>query len=215
MCNGVLSVLLAPACAACGAVLDAPLDGCVCRKCWEALVPAGEHILEADSAITTIISVGAYEGTLRNIVHALKYQGRRSIAVTLARMMRTAGRDLLSAADCVVPVPLHWRREYARGFNQAREIARHLGLPVVDALTRSRATMPQVTLSAGERLANVAGAFAVRRATLFRAAPELEGSRAVLIDDVATTGATLEACARILKAAGAAEICGLTAARKV
>jgi ComF family protein len=212
--NGVLSVLLAPVCAACGAVLHTPLDGCVCRNCWEAIVPAGELTLEADSAITSLISVGAYEGTLRNIVHALKYQGRRSIAVTLARMMRIAGRDLLSSADCVVPVPLHWRREYARGFNQAREIARHLGLPVVDALTRSRATTPQVTLSADERQANVAGAFTVRRATLFRAAPGLEGCRAVLIDDVATTGATLEACARALNEAGVSGVCGLTAARR-
>jgi len=108
-------------------------------------------MLDADAAISALISVGAYEGSLRNIVHALKYQGRRSIAVTLAGLMRTAGKDLLSKADYVVPVPLHWRREHARGFNQAREIARHLGLPVADALIRSRATTPQVELSAEER----------------------------------------------------------------
>jgi ComF family protein len=190
------------------------MDGCVCRSCWEAILPVDHLDFGEHSSLSKLISVGSYDGTLRDIVHALKYQGRRSIAVALARLMRITARDLLATADCVVPVPLHWRREYARGFNQAREIARHLGLPVVDALTRSRATTPQVTLSADERHANVAGAFAVRRVTLLRAAPRLEGCRAVLIDDVATTGATLEACARMLKAAGAAEIYGLTAARK-
>jgi len=211
--NGVLSVLLAPVCAGCSAVLAAPLDGCVCRNCWDAIAPAGESMLDADAAISALISVGAYEGSLRNIVHALKYQGRRSIAVTLAGLMRTAGKDLLSRADYVVPVPLHWRREHARGFNQAREIARHLGLPVADALIRSRATTPQVELSAEERVANVAGAFGLKRSR-FRAAPDLKACRVVLIDDVATTGATLEACARVLKMAGATSVCGLTAARK-
>ena len=127
--------------------------------------------------------------------------------------MRAAGKDLLSTADCVVPVPLHWRREHARGFNQAREIARHLGLPVADALVRSRATTPQVELSAEERVANVAGAFALKRPR-FRAVPNLKQCRVVLIDDVATTGATLEACARALKMAGATSVYGLTAARK-
>jgi ComF family protein len=212
--NSLLSVLLAPGCAACNAVLTTPMDGCVCRSCWEAILPVDHLNFGEDSPLSKLVSVGSYDGSLREIVHALKYQGRRSIAVTLARLMRLSARDLLATADCVVPVPLHWRREYARGFNQAREIARHLGLPLVDALTRSRATTPQVTLSADERHANVAGAFAVRRATLLRAAPALEGRRAVLIDDVATTGATLEACARALKEAGASGVCGLTAARR-
>ena len=125
-----------------------------------------------------------------------------------------SARGVLADADCVIPVPLHWRREYARGFNQAREIARHLGPPVFDALTRSRSTTPQVTLSADERHANVRGAFVLRRTSADRAAPRLQECRAVLIDDVATTGATLDACARVLKQAGAADVCGLTAARR-
>ena len=213
--NAVLSVLLAPVCAACGTVLETPLDGCVCRACWEAILPVDDVDFGEASPISTLISVGAYDGTLRNIIHALKYQGRRSIAAHLALLMRRRAQDLLAAADCVLPVPLHWRREYSRGFNQAREIARHLGPPVLNALTRSRATTPQVTLSADLRRANVAGAFALRRATLFHPAPHFKSRTVVLIDDVATTGATLEACARILKAAGAAEIYGLTAARKI
>ena len=211
--NAVLSVLVAPVCAACDAVLATPLDGCVCRNCWQTIRPVDEMVFGDGFPMSQLISAGSYDGTLRDIIHALKYQQRRSIASGLARLMHAAGKDLLSSADCVVPVPLHWRREYSRGFNQAREIARHLGLPVADALIRSRATTPQVKLSAEERVANVADAFILKRAR-FRAAPDLKGWRVVLIDDVATTGATLEACARVLKMAGATSVYGLTAARK-
>lgn len=127
--------------------------------------------------------------------------------------MRQRGRELLEEADCVVPVPLHWRREYQRGFNQAREIARHLGPPVVDALVRRRATRAQVELAADRRRANVAGAFIVRRSWL--RAPRIRGRKVLLIDDVSTTGATLESCACVLKAFGASEVYALTAARVV
>jgi ComF family protein len=125
--------------------------------------------------------------------------------------MRRQGRDLLEDADFVVPVPLHWRREHRRGFNQAREIARHLGRPVMDELVRHRATRAQVELAADRRRANVDGAFRMRRRWFGR--PPLEGRRIVLVDDVSTTGATLDACARVLKEHGASAIDALTAAR--
>ena len=211
--NGVLSVLLAPTCAACNAILETPLDGCVCRNCWEAIPPVADAALAEDSPLSGLIAVGSYDGTLRDIIHALKYQARRSIAGRLAILMRMRASHVLPDADCVVPVPLHWRRAYSRGFNQALEIGRELGPPVLDALVRIRSTAPQVELSAEERQTNVKGAFAVRRASPLRAAPPLQGRRIVLIDDVATTGATLEACARVLKAAGAPVVWGLTAAR--
>ncbi|HET9468648.1 MAG TPA: ComF family protein [Vicinamibacterales bacterium] len=150
---------------------------------------------------------------MRDIIHALKYSGRISLAHPLAAQMRQRGRELLEEADCVVPVPLHWRREYQRGFNQAREIARHLGPPVLDALVRRRATRAQVELAADRRRANVAGAFAVRP-YWFRG-NHLDGRKVLLIDDVSTTGATLESCAAVLKAFGASEVCALTAARVV
>jgi ComF family protein len=119
----------------------------------------------------------------------------------------------LNDADCVVPVPLHWRREHWRGFNQARELSRHLHLPVVDALVRTRSTRPQIELAAERRRANVAGAFRQRLGwRRHRTAP---AKTVVLVDDVSTTGATLEACARVLKAAGASEVYALTAARVV
>ena len=154
-------------------------------------------------------AVGPYEGSLRAIVHALKYDGRPTLARHLAARMRNAGVDVLAGADLAVPVPLHRSRERARGFNQARELGRHLGIPVADALVRTRRTPSQADLPAARRHANVRGAFewrqsvAVKRRTI------------VLVDDVSTTGATLNACARALLDAGAAEVRALTAARAV
>jgi ComF family protein len=123
--------------------------------------------------------------------------------------MREIGSDLLDDVSAAVPVPLHRRRLRARGFNQAAEIAKHLGLPVLAALRRVRATRSQTDLPAARRHANVRDAFALGRGA------EVAGLRLVLVDDVSTTGATLEACARVLAAAGAADVRALTAARVV
>jgi ComF family protein len=155
-------------------------------------------------------AIGGYDGALRAIVHALKYEGRRSLARPLAALMRERGASVLSGADVVVPVPLHRARRRERGFNQALDLARHLGLPVSPALRRIRATVPQTSLPAGRRHRNVRGAFAPTRA-----AARLRGLTVVLVDDVSTTGATLEACARTLRAEGSAEVRALTAARVV
>src|ERR1019366_1795415 len=121
----------------------------------------------------------------------------------------------LEGADCLVPVPLHPRRERQRGFNQARELARQLGLPVVDALVRLRHTPSQVDLAAERRHANVHGAFALRRRRFLGPLTPitLKGLRTVLIDDVSTTGATLDACAAVLREAGVREVRALTVAR--
>jgi ComF family protein len=124
--------------------------------------------------------------------------------------MSTSGRAVLADADVCVPVPLHRRRLRQRGFNQADDLARGLGVPVVAVLRRVRRTRPQVELPAVERQSNVAGAFALARPCRAR---DIAGRIVVLVDDVATTGATLEACARVLSRAGAREVRGLTAAR--
>jgi predicted amidophosphoribosyltransferase len=105
---------------------------------------------------------------------------------------------------------LHASRTRPRGFNQAADIARHIGLPAVAALHRVRATVAQASLPAGRRHGNVRGAFVVTAA-----ARTLRGKIVVLIDDVSTTGATLDACAATLKAAGVGEVRALTAARVV
>ena len=128
--------------------------------------------------------------------------------------MRRRGHDLLNGSDYVVPVPLHWRKEYKRGFNQARDLARHLGPPVLDALARRTHTRPQVELPAERRHVNVVGAFGLR-ARWLKKAHSIRGLKLVLVDDVSTTGATLEECARVLKGAGASHVSALTAARVV
>ena len=154
------------------------------------------------------MAIGPYEGTLKDVVHALKYDPRRTIAKHLAARMRALAGDVLDEADVVVPVPLHPGRERVRGFNQARELARHLELPLLDVVVRTRRTASQADLPAAKRESNVRGAFA-----LAKGSPSLEGLVVVLVDDVSTTGATLNACAAPLIAAGVKEVRALTAAR--
>ena len=149
---------------------------------------------------------------MKEIIHALKYERRRSIAPPLGELMRLTGARLLKDADVVVPVPLHPRREYQRGFNQADDLARHLGLPVAPLLKRVVFTQSQIELPKDQRQENVKNAFAFapdRRSLI------PDPCVVVLVDDVATTGATLDACARVLKSAGVKEVRALTAARVV
>jgi ComF family protein len=231
--DGILSVLVAPTCAACRAVLDTPRLGPVCARCWTSVLPlvpplcercgdplpswrvvtAAEGVCARCRRMPSLIrrgrSAGEYEGSLREIIHALKYEGRQSLARPLARLMLDAGGDLLEDADYLVPVPLHPWRRLRRGFNQAAVLAGHLGLPVVHALWRRRSTPPQSGLSAGARRRNVKEAF--RLAPFARS---LDGRHVVLIDDVRTTGATLEACASVLLDAGVQEVGALTVATR-
>ena len=155
-------------------------------------------------------AIGAYEGALRSIVHALKYEGRRSLARPLGALMRRHGLDMLDDAACTIPVPLHASRRRQRGFNQAADLARHLDQPVVAGLRRLRATPTQTGLPAAQRHRNVRDAFSVTFACR-----GLTGAVVVLVDDVCTTGATLEACARVLKLSGVREVRALTAARVI
>jgi ComF family protein len=203
MADAILSALLAPPCAVCGHILDHPLAGAVCGTCWASIAPSASSF--SLRTIPLAQAIGAYDATLREVLHALKYDGRRSVAPPLSRMMAVHGRQVLQGADVVVPVPLHRRRQRQRGFNQAEDLARGLGLPVARALRRVRATQPQVDLPADERRENVKDAFTIHR--------PVNGAIIVLVDDVATTGATLEACARVLRDAGAKELRALTAAR--
>ena len=175
----------------------------LCLSCWE-------RPLEIDG----IRAPYRMDGAVRQAVHALKYQYVRALAPTLGHLLAefVASSDL--PADVLVPVPLHPRRERNRGYNQslllARETGKIAGLPVEDkALRRLRAT-PSQAQSAGqeERRANVADAFATDTTLV-------QGRRVLLVDDVYTTGATLEACAMALKEAGAASVWGLALAREV
>lgn len=231
--DALLSVILAPVCAACRNPLDAPTTSVVCEPCWNAIRPMappfcrvcgdalvswrtphldGERCPQCRLARRSIAcgrAIGHYDGALRDILHAFKYEGRRSIGVQLSALMRQQGQAVLAGADFIVPVPLHWRRRWRRGFNQSGELAAGLGLPVVTALRRRRHTPSQTDLPAHERQANVRTAFRVRR----RARARIRNACVVLVDDVSTTGATLEACAEALMRAGAREVRTLTTAR--
>jgi ComF family protein len=211
--NFLLSTLFEPPCAACRQRLLHPLDGAVCADCWTALrlaPPLVDQLRVGDGA-DWCCAVDRYEGRMKEIIHALKYDRRRSIAPPLGGLMREAGARVLRQADVVVPVPLHPRREYQRGFNQADDLARHLGLPVAPLVKRVAFTQSQIELPKEQRQENVKDAFAL----------SVPGSRfripslVVLVDDVSTTGATLDACARVLKRAGVKEVRALTAARVV
>jgi ComF family protein len=128
-------------------------------------------------------------------------------------MMRETGRYVLADADCVVPVPLHPWRRLSRGFNQAVDLAACLELPVVRALWRTRSTAPQTGLTAVTRRRNVRGAFSMSPLLSSRTRRTmLIGRVVVLVDDVRTTGATLDACAQVLKGAGVREVRALTVA---
>ena len=154
---------------------------------------------------------GAYEGTLRELIHLYKYRQVQTLSRPLAEFLLSA-LPLDESFDAVIPVPLHWRKRWQRGFNQsdllARAIARRRGIPVVHALGRSKFTKTQAGLSNTERRKNVAAAFRCRRA-----GKTVAGKHVLLIDDVMTTGSTAAACARALKQAGASRVVLATVAR--
>ena len=189
-------------CACCGtAFLNAsPLDDAgLCGLCRRGV-----------TGFDAAFSFGEYDAELRRLIHLLKYDGVRGLATPLARMLlRALPRSV--AFDAIVPMPLHWTRQWHRGFNQsallARALSRPLGVPVVSALRRARATVSQAGLTRAQRRANVAGSFRIR----YRGA--IAGRHVVLIDDVMTTGATLSAAASALKRAGARRVTALTVAR--
>jgi ComF family protein len=184
----------------------------VCEECWQQLRLAPRLIDQLSSdGVDWSCAVDRYEGRMKEVIHALKYERRRSISRPLGELMRTTGARLLTDADVVVPVPLHPRREYQRGFNQADDLARHLGLPVAPLLQRVVFTQSQVELPKEQRRENVKHAFALTAPGLRLPVPGV----VLLVDDVSTTGATLDACARVLKAAGVKEVRALTAARVV
>ena len=156
-------------------------------------------------------AVAIHDGVAREMVSRFKYGERLDLVRIMARMMAASGSGMLAASDVIIPVPMHRLRLFRRRYNQAallaNEIARIAGKPVLlDSLLRVKRTPQQVGLNRSERRANLAGAFRMQEG----GALAVEGRHVVLIDDVRTTGSTLNACAHILRKAGAARIDVLT-----
>jgi ComF family protein len=164
-------------------------------------------------AVDCVVSAAVYEEPLRSAVLALKFKGRRRAAAPLARLAITAWQATGLCADLIVPVPLSRNRRRERGYNQtellAREVSRALRAPLrADAIIRTRATAAQAQLGWSERQRNVAGAF-----TLGSAASALTGQRVLLLDDIITSGATIQATASVLRQANPTAIYALAVAR--
>jgi ComF family protein len=236
--NYLVRLLLAPACPACAQILDRPLSHMICETCWRAIPRLGARLCGrcGDELVRARVlddlcgrcrrrpppfsvarSAGRYDGSLRELVHAFKFQKRRLLAEPLGRLMRDSGAAVLDGADAVVPVPLHPWRSLVRGFNQADDLARQMGLPVWRVLRRIRHGPPQASLSAAGRRGHLRGAYrlAFRARWGHMGGLSIQGATLVLVDDVMTTGETMEECARVLMAGGAKEVRGLTVARAV
>ena len=191
-------------CMGCGSKAGFERDW-LCEDCRQAL--ANRWVGAATPPEGGLIDGAAYGyfygGPAGGLVRNLKYRGVSRLAEPMGRQMLRAFDGLQPAQiDCVVPVPMHIRRTRKRGVNQAlllaREMAGGLGLPLAEALVRTRNTRQQARLDAAERLHNLDGAFAV--------ACDVKGKRVLLVDDVCTTGATANACAEALLAGGASAV---------
>lgn len=193
--------LLPPLCQKCGKTES---TGVLCSSCWG-----------WQSCIDGIRSPFRFEGVVREAVHALKYRNQRVLSQCLAGLMADYLCHTHIPGEVLVPVPLHRRRLRERGYNQAsllaRELAKTLGLPFVEnVLCRVKDSLPQVkAASVDARHQNVKGAF------ICQYSDRIKGKSVLVIDDVCTSGATLEACAAALKVAGAVSVWGLTFAREV
>ena len=215
---GLLDLLMPPACAGCGRS-----GALACPRCVEAFqVPSrpADRFLAPDAGVVVGESLVlaraafAYDGPLRRVLASLKYSGASRLAPILARAAVPALRTLLTVTGTatLVAVPLHVERRRSRGYNQAellaRELAQLTGTPFVDSLARARPTTRQHRLDRAARLHNLRGAFVMRPGVV---APKA----AILVDDIITTTATLEACASVLKAAGCGAAYGFAVAREV
>lgn len=177
-------------------------------------VPMGLRA-EAPASIAQLEWCAPFSGTIRAALHQLKYGGERRLAAPLGAAMAARWRVAGVGGDLVCPVPVHAERERLRGYDQAvllaEEAARRLGLPCLRVLRRARNTTPQFELGRRARQTNVSGAFALSGQI---DAAMLRGRWAILVDDVATTGSTLAACAEVLYDAEAVAVSALTVARE-
>ena len=232
--SGLVAVGFPSTCLICRVSLSSPLEGPICALCWlsmpvirepycplcglpfEATVApglCGPCRGEKGRGFRRARALGPYDGGLKETLLSLKFEGRARIATTLGKL---AFRSILAAGEldagaAVIPVPLHWRRRRERGYNQAellaKAIAKAAERPCCSALVKVASRPPQAGLSAGARRRNAAGAYRARVPAWLRR------KHLLLVDDVFTTGATAEACARALLRGGAQSVDVLTVAR--
>jgi len=197
-CERGIDRIIGPLCPCCGQPVARP--GRLCPVCRCAPPP-----------IDGIRSAAYFEGLLREATHHFKYRGLQVLARPLGQLMVEQWAAYHIPAEVLIPVPLHPTRLAERGYNQATLLARELGTVTglsveTDSLVRIRATAPQITLDAAARQENVQGAFECLD-------DRMTGCRVVLIDDLCTTGSTLNACSTALREAGASSVWGYTLAR--
>lgn len=220
--RGLIDALFPPRCGGCQADSTLWCDACqaslayvcppTCDRCGEPhTIGLCTKCRAQPLQIESIHSVVIFQDKVRHAIHRFKYERLAGLAEPLGDLLAQGWHTQHLAADWLIPVPLHPARQRERGYNQSELLARRLSQCVnvphsATALTRTRLTAVQMTLDAAQRKANVAGAFATADA-------RLRGARVVVIDDVCTTGATLDACAAALLAMGAVSVVGLTVAR--
>ena len=236
----LLSLFYPAHCAACGCRLSDERDdkndkggneeGVICEACRKVILAPPEHCCPICSHpmagiflcpncdgrrwhLSVIVAASRYEGLVRELIQRFKYGRDQSLVLLLGDLLvpaledpRLKGKEF----DAIVPVPLHSVREREREFNQsdllASRLGKRLGIPVIRVLKRIRATAPQAGFDRARRMENLEGAFVLRR-------PLQRDATILLVDDVTTTGTTLDACAAILMEEGAAEVCAVTVAR--
>lgn len=220
----LLNLLYPPRCAGCGRggawycaacrAQTLPVPPPACRRCGQTAAGGDCRACAVAPPVAAAVRAATrFEGPIRQAIHRLKYGNLTAVAPALAELLAAAYREAGWSVDLVVPVPLHPARRRQRGYNQAERLARPLaaalGLPLTPrALRRVRATADQIGLDAAGRRANVAGAFAVAQPA------SVAGRTVLLVDDVATTGCTLDAGARALLDSGAAHVYALVLARR-
>lgn len=231
--QGFLNLVMPPVCLSCKTVVEE--QGQICAECWKGLNFIGKYSCSkcglpfdfdhGDKAIcshcqkdkpifTKAKAVFRYSETSRKLATNLKFHDKTHLAPYLAGMMANAGMDIISKCQIVAPVPLHKRRQFFRRYNQSALLAKHICKITSKhfepfLLSRTRATKQQTTLSKAARKENVLDAF------LLNENIDVKGKTILLVDDVMTTGATLNACAAELKKAGAKSVYCLVLARVV
>ena len=198
--------VMPPQCSFCGSSTTAD-EGPICVGCRDDLpyIAAAPAKAPFEREVVPL----AYEFPIDAAIKALKFRRRLYFGAALAQLLCNAADALPDDVDALLPVPLHWRRQWFRGFNQALEIgkpvAKHLRIPVIHNVVRRRATRSQSGLSATERAKNVRAAFAVK------GRPEYK--HVLVVDDVVTTGATMREVAQVLSKAGIRKVSALAVAR--